>query len=93
MKAVWNGKIIAQSENTIEMDGLHYFPPGSIKTEFITPSDTRIVYTDKGEANYYHIAVDGQLNFDAAYQYPSPEVSVDKIRNYFAFWKGVKIYD
>lgn len=91
MKAVWNNKVIAQSDNTVEWDGMMFFPPDSIRNEYFTPSDTKITYTGKGMALFFHIAVDGQLNFDAAFNFPRLEKDREMMNGYFVFWKGVAI--
>jgi len=91
MKAIWNNQIIAESENTTVVEGNHYFPPSSIDKNFLNISDTHTICGRKGEASYFTIAVNGQINIDAAWYYPIPKDNVKHIANYVAFWKGVEI--
>lgn len=91
MKAYWNNQIIAESADTIIIEGNHYFPPQSIKTEFFSISDTHTTCPWKGVASYYNIEVEGRPNADAAWFYPQTKPLADKIEGYVAFWKGVEI--
>lgn len=98
MKAVWNGQILADSGDFIEIEGNAYFPPDSVNKEFFTESTTHTTCPWKGEASYYTIKVDDKENHDAAWYYPVPkDGSVEKVghdfANYVAFWKGVEITD
>lgn len=93
MKAIWKDKILAESDETIIIEGNHYFPPGSIKRESFKDSDTHTTCPWKGEASYYHINVNGEINNDAAWFYPEPKEAAKEIRNYVAFWKGVDVID
>jgi uncharacterized protein (DUF427 family) len=90
-KAIWNGKLIAESDNTEIVEGNHYFPADSITQEFFTGSDTRTICPWKGEASYYNIEVDGKTNADAAWYYPTPKPEAANIKNYVTFWKGVEV--
>ncbi|MFA6401980.1 MAG: DUF427 domain-containing protein [Salinivirgaceae bacterium] len=90
MKAIWNGQIIAESNQTLEVDGNCYFPPDSIRMEYLNQSDTYTTCNIKGRAFYYHLTVKGQINFDAAWYYPVPYSQTKNIANYIAFWKGVE---
>ena len=90
-KAIWNGQVIAESDNTKIVEGNHYFPADSIKQEFFTRSDTRTICPWKGEASYYNIEVNGKTNADAAWYYPSPKSEAANIKNYVAFWKDVEV--
>lgn len=90
-RAVWNGKTIAESENTLYIEGNHYFPPESINKEFLNFSDTHTSCIWKGKASYYTITVDGQLNIDSAWYYPNPADTAKHLKNYVAFWKDIKI--
>jgi uncharacterized protein (DUF427 family) len=89
--AKWNGKIIAESNDTIQIEGNHYFPPHTIKQEFFTSSDTHTRCPWKGEASYYSLEVDGKTNPDAAWFYPKPSSLAEKFKDYIAFWKGVTV--
>ena len=93
MKAIWNGKIIAQSEETINVENNQYFPPESINKEYLDSSETQTVCPWKGNAAYYSLNVDGKINKDAAWYYPHPKPMAVKLTNYVAFWKGVEITD
>ncbi|UJH92833.1 DUF427 domain-containing protein [Antarcticibacterium sp. 1MA-6-2] len=85
MKALWNGKILAESENTKIVENNHYFPPESIKEEFFKDSSTHTRCPWKGKASYYTIEVDGKLNEDAAWYYPEASKAAKPIENYIAF--------
>ena len=91
MKATWNGKVLAESQDTIAVEGNEYFPPDSIKTEFFQPSQTHTVCGWKGTASYYDIVVDGDINGDAAWYYPETKDAAKEIEGYVAFWKGVEV--
>lgn len=91
MKAIWNGEVIAESDKTIIIENNHYFPEGSIKQEFFKSSETHTVCPWKGTASYYTIEVDGKSNPDAAWYYPETKPAAREIRNYVAFWRGVKV--
>lgn len=90
-KAVWNETILAESKSTRIVEGNHYFPPDSVKREYFKPSDTHTTCHWKGEASYYDVVVNGQVNKDAAWYYPSPSDAAKHIAGYVAFWKGVKV--
>ncbi len=91
MKAVWNGHVIAQSNETVELEGNHYFPPNSINRDFIVDSGKQTTCPWKGEASYYSLQIDNEINKDAAWYYPSPKDAASQIKDYVAFWKGVEI--
>ena len=91
MQAIWNGEIIAASTDTVVVEGNHYFPVDSVNMAFMKPSDTRTSCPWKGEASYYSIEVDGQLNIDAAWYYPQPKEAASNIQGRVAFWKGVEV--
>jgi uncharacterized protein (DUF427 family) len=91
MKATWNGVVLAESDDTIVVEGNHYFPPSAIRREFFKPSDTHTVCGWKGTASYYTIEVNGQQNPDAAWYYPDPKAAVKEIAGYVAFRKGVTV--
>jgi len=93
MKAIWNGTVIAESDDTKVVERNHYFPPESINREYLAESDNRTVCPWKGEASYYHLEVDGEVNRDAAWYYPEPSEAAAEIRDHVAFWKGVQIED
>jgi len=91
MKAVWNGAVLAESDDTIIVEGNHYFPPDSINREYFRESDKHTTCPWKGLASYYDIAVDGEVNKDAAWYYPSPKDAAKQITGYVAFWRGVQV--
>lgn len=91
MQATWNGKIIAESGETIVVEGNHYFPAEAIKREYLRESQTQTNCPWKGEASYYDVVVDGSVNADAAWYYPQPKEAASQIKNAVAFWKGVKV--
>jgi uncharacterized protein (DUF427 family) len=91
MKATWNGATIAESEDTVVVEGNHYFPPDSVRAEYLRDSDTHTTCPWKGLASYKTIEVDGQLNADAAWYYPEPKDAAAEIKDRFAFWRGVEV--
>ncbi|MFN3309129.1 MAG: DUF427 domain-containing protein [Anaerolineales bacterium] len=91
MKAIWNGEVIAESDQTILLEGNHYFPAEAVRQEFLLPSDTHTTCPWKGVASYYHIQVGDQVNHDAAWYYPEPSEAAQQIKGYIAFWKGVQV--
>lgn len=93
MRALWNGKLLADSDATIEVENNHYFPPESVNMHLLNPSDSTSHCHWKGEANYYSIVVDGQENKDAAWVYHAPEKAAEYIKDYIAFWRGVDVVE
>jgi uncharacterized protein (DUF427 family) len=91
MKAIWNNQIIAESNKTIVIENNHYFPPESVAKQFLKPSSTHTTCPWKGEASYYSIEVNGEVNSDAAWYYPQPKKAAEQIAHYVAFWRGVQI--
>ncbi|MDX1751949.1 MAG: DUF427 domain-containing protein [Salinimicrobium sediminis] len=91
MKAIWNNTVIAESNNTIEVEGNQYFPPEAINSEFFQLSDKHTVCSWKGRAFYFHLQVGEEKNADAAWFYPHPKAEAEKIKNYVAFWNGVEV--
>ena len=91
MKAVWNGVTLAESDDTIVVEGNHYFPPDSLHREYLGDSTTHTTCSWKGEASYYHVVAEGKENRDAAWFYPSPKDAASNIKDYVAFWKGVEV--
>jgi uncharacterized protein (DUF427 family) len=90
MKAVWNGTVLAESDETVVVEGNHYFPPDSIKSEYFESSSSKSTCPWKGLASYYNVVVDGDMNRNAAWYYPSPSSAAKKITGYIAFWHGVR---
>ena len=91
MKAVWNSTILADSDRTVIVEGNHYFPEESIRREYLQSSDTHTNCHWKGEASYYHVVVNGDVNKDAAWYYVDPSEAAKEIKGRIAFWKGVQI--
>jgi len=91
MKAIWNETVIAESNDTVVVENNHYFPPESVNMEYLKNSSTHSVCPWKGEASYYDIVADAQVNKDAAWYYPQPKKPAEEIKNYVAFWRGVEI--
>ncbi|MCP4191645.1 MAG: DUF427 domain-containing protein [Planctomycetaceae bacterium] len=90
-KASWNGETIAESDETIVVDGNHYFPPQSLREAYFQESTTTSNCPWKGIANYYHVQVDGKTNTDAAWYYAEPKPEASNIKDHIAFWKGVEV--
>jgi uncharacterized protein (DUF427 family) len=96
VKATWNGKVIAESNDTIEIEGNQYFPENSIKKEFFKENEYHTTCPWKGKASYYDVVVDGKTNENAAWYYPQPkDGSIDTVgkdfTGYVAFWNGVEV--
>jgi uncharacterized protein (DUF427 family) len=91
MKATWRGAVLAESDDTVVVEGNHYFPPDSIKREHFSESDHHTICPWKGEASYYHIEVEGETNQNAAWYYPETKDAAKQIKGRIAFWKGVEV--
>ncbi|KQP35495.1 DUF427 domain-containing protein [Pseudorhodoferax sp. Leaf274] len=91
MKAVWNGKVLAESDDLVLVEGNQYFPMESLNREHVTYSNHKSTCPWKGQASYFSLLVDGELNQDAAWYYADPKPAAAEIKNRVAFWKGVKI--
>ena len=91
MKATWNGEIIAESNDTIVIEGNHYFPPETINKDFFKSSETHTTCPWKGLASYYNVEVNGETNKDAAWYYPEVSELAKGIKGYVAFWHGVEV--
>jgi uncharacterized protein (DUF427 family) len=91
MQAIFNGTVIAESDDTVVVEGNHYFPLADVRPEFLLPSETQTTCHWKGVASYYDVVVDGQVNEDAAWYYPTPSEAAERIRGRVAFWHGVKV--
>ncbi len=91
MRATWNDTVIAESDDTVVVEGNHYFPVGSVKQDLLVASDTTSVCPWKGTASYYSLSVEGQVNPDAARYYPAPKDAAAQIKDHVAFWRGVTI--
>lgn len=91
MKAVWNDTVIAESDDTIVIEGNHYFPPEDVREEFFKPSDKTYECPWKGHADYYHLDIDGEEKPNAAWVYPEPKEAAQEIAGFLAFSEGVKV--
>ena len=91
VKAIWNDTVIAESDDTVVVEGNHYFPRSAVRAEYLGPSTTRTTCGWKGVASYHSVTVDGSTNHDAAWFYPEPLAAAAQIRDRVAFWKGVKV--
>lgn len=90
-KAIWNGVVLAESSETIMVEGNHYFPADAINRAYFQPSTMHSTCHWKGVASYYDVAVDGRTNPNAAWYYPAPSEAAKNIAGYVAFWKGVQV--
>ena len=93
MKAIWNGVIIAESADTVVVEGNHYLPLSSVKSEYLRESATHSTCHWKGEASYYDLVIGDAVNPDAAWYYPSPQDAAKQIAGRVAFWKGVQVVE
>lgn len=91
MRAVWNGKVLAESDETVVVEGNHYFPADAVDRSLFVESETHTTCPWKGLASYYSVEVDGKRNADAAWYYPDPKPEAENIRDYVAFWHGVEV--
>jgi len=91
MQATWNGTVVAESDDTVVVEGNHYFPAEALKREYVVESNHRSSCPWKGQARYYSLLVDGDMNPDAVWYYPEPYEAAEQIRGRVAFWKGVRV--
>ena len=91
MKAIWNDTVIAESNDTVLVEGNHYFPDSSLNKEYIAFSNHKTSCAWKGQASYYSLNVNGDINTDAVWYYADPKPEAEQIRGRVAFWKGVKV--
>ena len=91
MKAIWKNRVVAESDNTVEVEGSIYFPPDSVKQELLQPAERTSYCPWKGTAQYYSLAVNGEVNPEAAWCYAKPKDYAKNIRGYLAFWHGVEL--
>ncbi len=91
MRATWNGAVLAESDDTVVVEGNHYFPRSAVAQQYVTESATKTTCPWKGEASYLTIEVDGETNPDAAWHYPDPSRAAARIRDRVAFWRGVRV--
>ncbi len=93
MKAIWNDEVIAESNETVVIEGNHYFPASSVNEDFLKPSDTVYECPWKGTANYYNVSVAGAENPDAAWYYANPKDAAKEIAGHVAFGNGIQIVE
>jgi uncharacterized protein (DUF427 family) len=93
MKAIWNGAVIAESDDTVVVEGNHYFPGDSVRRYILVASDHTTVCPWKGTASYYSLQVDGDTNTNAAWYYADPKNAAKEIAGRIAFWNGVELTD
>lgn len=93
MKAIWQNKVLAESDKTVIVENNHYFPTSSLVMDLFIPSETITRCPWKGEANYYSIVVNDEVNKDAAWYYPAPKDAAQAIKDHVAFWRGVEIVE
>ncbi|MFI9511044.1 DUF427 domain-containing protein [Nocardia sp. NPDC052566] len=91
VRAVWNGVVLAESDDTVVVEGNHYFPANSVNKQYFESSETHTVCSWKGTASYYTVVVDGTKNEDAAWYYPEPKPEAEMVRDRVAFWRGVDV--
>jgi uncharacterized protein (DUF427 family) len=91
VKAIWHDEVIAESDQTVMVEGNHYFPPDAVRRDLLEPVDTTTVCPWKGTASYYDVVVGGERNAGAAWYYPAPKDAAAEIRDHVAFWRGVTI--
>ena len=91
MRATWKGAVLAESDETVVVEGNHYFPAESIRREHFRESETHTVCPWKGTASYYDVVVGGEVNGDAAWYYPEPSDAAKQIKDRVAFWRGVRV--
>jgi uncharacterized protein (DUF427 family) len=91
MQATWNGVVIAESTETVLVEGNHYFPESSVNRDYLTFSNHKSTCQWKGEASYYSLIINGEMNIDAVWYYADPKPEADMVRGHMAFWKGVKV--
>ena len=91
MKAVWNGVTLAESDDTVVVEGNHYFPMSSLDTSHVRPSSHTSVCPWKGTAHYFDVLVGGDVNKNAVWTYPEPKDGAEQVRDRVAFWKGVEV--
>ncbi len=91
VKAIWNGAVLAESNDTIVVEGNHYFPPSALNPQYLVESHRHTSCPWKGTASYYDVVVEGKVNAAAAWFYPEPKEAAQQIRGYVAFWHGVQV--
>lgn len=93
MKAIWHDAVLAESDETVVVEGNHYFPASAIKRDYFRESSKHTTCPWKGLASYYDVLVDGEVNADAAWYYPEPKPAAEEIKDRVAFWRGVQVVE
>jgi uncharacterized protein (DUF427 family) len=93
MKAIWNNTVIAESDDTVVVEGNHYFPESSLKREYTSFSNHKTMCAWKGQASYLSLLVQGEMNPDAVWYYPEPKAGAEAVAGRVAFWKGVQVVE
>ena len=91
MKAIWHDTVLAESDETVVVEGNHYFPASAIKREYFRESSKHTTCPWKGLASYYDVVVDDEVNADAAWYYAEPKPAAQEIKDHVAFWRGVQV--
>ncbi|MCP2319874.1 MULTISPECIES: DUF427 domain-containing protein [Nocardia] len=91
VRAVWRETVLAESDDTVVVEGNHYFPADAVRREYFEPSEHHTICPWKGTASYYTVTVDGERNPDAAWYYPTPKPDAEMVRDRVAFWRGVDV--
>lgn len=91
VRAVWNDKVLAESDDTVMVEGNHYFPREALRSEHFQPAAVTSVCPWKGTASYFDVVVDGNRNAGAAWYYPEPKDAAAQIKDRVAFWRGVQV--
>ncbi|WP_328423844.1 DUF427 domain-containing protein [Micromonospora sp. NBC_00389] len=92
-KAMWNDLVVAESDDTVLVEGNHYFPRCALRDELIQESATHTVCPWKGTASYYTLEHEGSTSEDAVWYYPEPKPDAEMVRDRVAFWKDVRVVD
>ncbi|MCB0628371.1 MAG: DUF427 domain-containing protein [Saprospiraceae bacterium] len=92
-KAIWNGQVIAESDDLVNVEENYYFPLSAVRVEYLVNSDTHTICPWKGTASYYNLEVDGAVNSNAVWYYPDPKPAAASIKDRVAFWRGVEVID
>ncbi len=90
-KAIWNGKVLAQSDNCVEVEGNQYFPKEAVDQKYLRSSEKHTVCSWKGTASYYDVVVGRKVNAEAAWYYPEPKAGAEQVKDRIAFWRGVSV--
>jgi uncharacterized protein (DUF427 family) len=90
-RAIWNDTVVAESDDTVVVEGNHYFPADAVRADVLRPNASTTVCPWKGTASYHDVVVDGAVNAGAAWYYPAPKDAAAQIKDRIAFWKGITV--